>query len=79
MDGGEGCRPVVSVGTGVSNSHSDALDRPRPRPVGVEGHALVEPVADAVAAGGEILPAQFFVRRVLQLIESVCWFLCVYT
>ena len=45
VDGGEGCRPVVSVGTGVSNSHSDALDRPRPRPVGDEGHAIVEPVS----------------------------------
>ena len=54
VDGGEGCRPVVSVGpgirqhsviSGVSNSHSDALDRPRPRPVGDEGHAIVEPVS----------------------------------
>ena len=66
VDGGEGCWPVVSVGPGVSNSHSDALDHPRPRLVGDSG--TVEPVADAVAAGGggEILPAQFLVRRMLQ-------------
>ena len=39
-----------SVVSGVSNSHSDVLDRPRPRSVGDECHALVKPVADAVAA-----------------------------
>ena len=44
---------------GVGDGDGHALNNPLARPPGDEGHALVEPVADAVAGGREVLPAQF--------------------